>query len=183
MRIISGKYRGIRLQSPENDKIRPTTDRIKEDIFNIIAPYIYESDFLDLFAGSGAISIEAISRGASSATLVEMDSQSIKLINKNISIIKEKLFNIVRADVEKFLIATKNEYDIIFIDPPYKYENAEMLIKTISDRKLLREDGILIVEQSDRSELAEEIGDFKRFKLKKCSSTKVYFYQYGDINE
>ena len=85
MRIISGKYRGKKLISPKNDDIRPTTDKAKESLFNIIQSYIYDSKFLDLFSGSGAISLEAFSRGASDVTLVEKNKSSIDIIKSKIN--------------------------------------------------------------------------------------------------
>lgn len=152
MRIISGKFRGKKLIPPKNDDIRPTTDRAKESLFNMIQNYVYESNFLDLFSGSGAIAIEALSRGAKHITLVEKSKTSLKTINSNLNILNCEKSNISlkNQDVLEFLENTNTSYDIIFADPPYDYEDINKVIEIISRRKILSQDGILILE-TDKS--------------------------------
>ena len=145
MRIISGKYRGKKLISPKNDDIRPTTDKAKESLFNIIQSYIYDSKFLDLFSGSGAISLEAFSRGASDVTLVEKNKSSIDIIKSNIKL--EQL------DVISFLKKTNKKYDIIFADPPYKYDKINEMIDIIAQKNILLDNGVLIIETDKLFEL------------------------------
>lgn len=155
MRIISGKYRGKKLISPQNDDIRPTTDRAKESLFNMIQSYVYDSSFLDLFSGSGAIAIEALSREANNITIVEKAKDSIKIINSNLNSLNcEKTnINIKNQDVLQFLENTNLQYDIIFADPPYNYEHINKIIGIISNRKILKEDGVLILETDKSFEL------------------------------
>ena len=176
MRIIGGTYRGMKLLSPKTQDIRPTTDRIKEDIFNIISPYIYNSRFLDLFSGSGAIAIEAISRGCLFADAVERNKDSIELIKKNIAKTKsQEQFQVIAKDAEQFLLSTSNKYDIIFIDPPYQYSKINTIIKTILDREIITPNGIIIAEQGIENTLDENQFDAEIYKTKKYAATILYF--------
>lgn len=179
MRIISGEFRGFKLESPKDNAIRPTTDRIKEDLFNIINPFISDSVFLDLFSGTGAIGIEAVSRGCKKAVMVDNDKTSIGLIKKNSSKIKspEKI-EIICSNAEKFLLSTRDKYDIIFMDPPYKYENIGKIIDIIEKRDIINNNGIMIVEQGIDSVMEEKIGFFTLYKTKKYASTKMYYYKH-----
>lgn len=177
MRVISGKYRGLKLISPTGDDIRPTTDRIKEDIFNILSTDTPGSDFLDLFSGTGAIGIEALSRGAETATLVDMNAEAVSLIHKNAAKLKDgEPIKIVKTDARKFLIETKNKYDIIFLDPPYRYAYTGELTGIITARGLLKEDGVLVTEQGTNTEPIENVKYLSLYKIKKYSSTVLYFY-------
>jgi RNA methyltransferase, rsmD family len=153
MRVIGGKYRGKKLIPPKNDDIRPTTDKARESLFNMLQYYIYGSSFLDLFSGSGAVSIEAISRGASLVTLVEKSRESIKTINANLNLIADEKSKaeLISNDVINFLQTTKAKFDIIFADPPYYYEKTNQIIDIIAARKLLEDDGIMIIE-TDKNE-------------------------------
>ncbi len=183
MRIIAGKYKGFKLYCPKGRDIRPTTDRIKEDIFNIISAHIEGANFLDLFCGSGAIGIEALSRGARKVTLVEKSSIAISAVKKNTEKIKDKdNIAIVRSEAEKFLIETDDKYDIIFFDPPYSYPDAGKIIRTIYKRNLLCPGGIIIAEQGKNVLPDINTEGFAIYKIKKYSSTAIYFYQY-DIKE
>lgn len=154
MRIISGKYRGKKLISPKNDDIRPTTDKAKESLFNIIQSYVYDSVFLDLFAGSGAISLEAFSRGASDITLVEKSKSSLGIIKSNIKLIDENTnIKIEQSDVISFLNKTSKKYDIIFADPPYNYTQINKILDIISQKQILSNDGVLIMETDKNVDL------------------------------
>ena len=154
MRIISGKYRGKKLISPKNDDIRPTTDKAKESLFNIIQSYIYDSKFLDLFSGSGAISLEAFSRGASDVTLVEKNKSSIDIIKSNIKLIAENTnIKLEQLDVTSFLKKTNKKYDIIFADPPYNYDKINEMIDIIAQKNILLDNGVLIIETDKLFEL------------------------------
>ncbi|OOO00680.1 MAG: 16S rRNA (guanine(966)-N(2))-methyltransferase RsmD [Epulopiscium sp. Nele67-Bin004] len=155
MRVISGKCRGTKLVAPEGQATRPTTDRIKETLFNIINFDIPNSRFLDLFSGSGAIGIEALSRGAKSATFVELDQQACAIISENLQ--KTRLHNLAKVytiEVEQIItkLALKGEqFDIIFIDPPYKYNNLEKIVNDIMTHNLLALNGKIIIENSSEA--------------------------------
>lgn len=155
MRVIGGKYRGKKLIPPKNDDIRPTTDKARESLFNMLQYYIYGSSFLDLFSGSGAVSIEAISRGASLVTLVEKSRESIKTINANLNLIADEKSKaeLINSDVINYLQISKGKFDIIFADPPYAYEKTNQIIELISIRKLLEDDGVVIIETDKKENL------------------------------
>ena len=175
MRIIAGKYKGLILEKIETSKIRPTMDRSKEALFNIIQNEIINASFLDLFAGSGNIGIEAISRGAKTVCFVDNSYEAIKVIEKNNKKIKENL-KIVKEDVHKFLKNNTNKYDIIFMDPPYDYCEEELikLIDLILLEKKLNKNGIIILEYG------KEINHEKIIKSKKYGKTYFMFFKLED---
>ena len=149
MRVIAGQARSIPLLSPEGEGTRPTTDRIKETLFNIIRDYVYDCSFLDLFAGSGQIGIEAISRGAGHAIFVEKDRRIAELIKKNLE--KTRFTGqgrVLRADVISAMPQLKSEgpFDIIYMDPPYASGIEEQVIRGIEEYGLLADDGMIIIE-------------------------------------
>lgn len=148
MKVVAGKYRGKNLKSPVDDRIRPTTTRIKETLFNVLQGYVQDSEVLDLFAGSGALGIECLSRGAKEVTFVDKSRDSINLVYENLRGIDGD-FKVVNGD---YAYALRNaytrgkKYDLIFLDPPYASDCAEMAISLIIDLDLLAEDGIIIFE-------------------------------------
>lgn len=145
MRIIAGKHGGRKLKEFKGNDVRPTSDRAREALFNILGN-ITELSFLDLFSGTGAIGLEAISRGAYPVTMVDMSRESVALIKENLSALKEtaKIYN---EDAFSYVRRTSERYDLIFLDPPYA-ENAEDILKTVAERKLLNDGGLLIYEHS-----------------------------------
>ena len=152
MRVIAGKARRLPLVSPEGRGTRPTTDRIKETLFNILQDDIPGCRFLDLFSGSGAIGIEALSRGASSATFVENNRNAIKCIEANLekTHLKEQ-GNVVFGDVMRALESLqlkKQTFHIIFMDPPYNKELENKVLEFLKDSCILDEDTLIIVEAS-----------------------------------
>lgn len=155
MRVISGRARGKKLVSLEGMNTRPTLDRVKEALFNIIQFNIADKNVLDLFAGSGAIGIEAISRGAKSATFCDNSIDAIKIIKTNLentrSADKAIVLNKDYLEALKILKDKNSKFDIIYIDPPYKSELADMSIKKIIEFNLLSKDGIIILETDDTS--------------------------------
>ena len=165
MRVISGIARGTKLKSLEGLSTRPTLDRVKESLFNIISNCIYDANVLDLFAGSGALAIEALSRGAKKATLCDNNKQAIKIIQENIE--KTKLTNkanVINIDYKTFLQSINNEkFDIIFLDPPYGKEMGIEAINIISQLELLSNEGILILEVDNTEEVPEKIGIYQTY--------------------
>ncbi|WP_250278392.1 16S rRNA (guanine(966)-N(2))-methyltransferase RsmD [[Clostridium] colinum] len=181
MRVISGSARGLKLKSPQGLNTRPTTDRIKESLFNIIAPYLYDCSFLDLFSGSGAIGIEALSRGAKDASFVDSDKDSINLIKQNISLAKfEKkstIYNLTALDaINKFSINNK-KFDIIFLDPPYDKGLLLPVLKKIEDNEILKNDGFIICEQHiNEPEII--LQKLYTYRIKEYKTTKMVFLEY-----
>ena len=159
MRIISGTLKGRRLQAPKKLPVRPTTDKVKESLLNILQhKYDFsEAAFLDLFAGTGNISYEFFSRGCTKITCVEKNKNCVRFIQKTAKILAADI-NIIPADVFVFLKCIKNSYDIIFADPPYAFSQEDCLkmIAPIFEKKLLKPHGVLILEHSKHTNFSEQ---------------------------
>lgn len=159
MRVISGTARGKKLKTLEGLETRPTLDRVKEALFNIIQFDLKDSIVLDLFSGSGALGIEALSRGAKKAVLCDASYEAIQIINRNVKETKlaEKA-EIIKGDyieILKKLKVQSKEFDIIFLDPPYKSDYVIKSIQYIIELNLLTEKGIIIVETDDKNKIEE----------------------------
>ncbi|MFR9071078.1 MAG: 16S rRNA (guanine(966)-N(2))-methyltransferase RsmD, partial [Paraclostridium sp.] len=162
MRVISGKARGLKLNTPKNEDVRPTTDRVKESLFNIINGYIIDGEILDLFAGTGSLGIECLSRGANKCVFVDVSKTSIDIVKSNIKKARvEDNAEILNIDYKSAIDKVKNKtykFDIIFMDPPY-YENMFMdALKKIDESDILKDDGIIVVEHDTKQEFPESIG-------------------------
>lgn len=162
MRIISGKARGTKLYTLEGKNTRPTLDRVKESLFNIIQTKIPGSVFLDLFSGSGAIGLEAVSRGAKKAILCDKEKSAIQIIKKNIEKTHlEEQIELYQLPFEKLLKdKIKEKLDIIYIDPPYKTDYAYQATKIIMEKNLTKEETIIIIE-TDEEEIKEQIKELE----------------------
>lgn len=176
MRVISGSKRGMKLAGFDGEAIRPTTDRVKENIFNMIAPYVPDARALDLFAGTGALSIEAVSRGAAGAVLCESASASVKIIEQNL----EKtgfsgLCRLERGDCFSFLSRNTEAYDLIFLDPPYNTGLLDQALNRIVQQKCLAADGIIVAE-CDGPEKPAAIKGLSLQKEKKYGRTYILIY-------
>src|SRR6476659_4469299 len=125
MRIIAGTHRGHRIAAPAGRETRPTADRVRENAFNLIGP-VDDADVLDLFAGSGAMGLEALSRGAASATFVESDREACRVINANLDKLDLR-GTVLQQDVLRALAGERRTYDLVLCDPPYGYEHARLL--------------------------------------------------------
>lgn len=153
MRVISGKYKGKNLIGFDIDGTRPTMDRVKESLFGMIQNKIKNSIVLDLFAGSGSLAIESISNGARSAYLVDNNVELINIINKNIKGMNEE-FHVIRSDYKNALELFKNsgiKFDIIFLDPPYKFNFINDCIDRIVSLELLNNEGIIVCEYENEN--------------------------------
>lgn len=147
MRVISGKARGLKLSSPSGTDTRPTLDRVKEAVFSMILPYINDSVVLDLFAGSGALGIEAISRGAEKAVFVDCSNESVNCIESNVSKAgMQSVSKIIKCDAKTYLSSCNERFDVIFLDPPYAKGLYKSVIETINHKGILADDGIIVVE-------------------------------------
>ncbi|SKC87165.1 16S rRNA (guanine(966)-N(2))-methyltransferase RsmD [Maledivibacter halophilus] len=181
MRIISGEAKGVKLKAPKGIKTRPTSDKVKESVFNIIAPYVENSNILDLFSGTGNLGIEAVSRGAAHAYLVEKNRKQYNIIKENI--LKTKLNDKIEVIIEDVYIAlekfgkSNHKFDIIFMDPPYLKNYIIPCLGKIAEINLLDADGIIIVEHDIKDIIPEVINNLVRFKEKKYGSTMISFYR------
>jgi len=154
MRIISGKYGGRRINPPHNmPYTRPTTDIAKEGLFNILQNRVQidGARTLDLFGGTGCISYELASRGASNLTIVEKDPQMLGFIKKNIEMLKIENVQLLQMDVFQFLNNCQNKYDIIFAGPPYALNTIDHLPKIIVEQQLISEEGYFVLEHTPRN--------------------------------
>lgn len=149
MRVISGKYRGKRLNSPDGNDVRPTGDKVKESIFNVIQFDIAGSRFLDLFCGSGAMGIEAISRGAGYTLFADVSKSSVALTQGNLKGISGT-HNVVNRDWRDTLYTADGKWDFIFVDPPYKSDYIEGICEIVKDKNLLADGGYIIYEHSEK---------------------------------
>ena len=186
VRVISGSARGLKLNTPGDDRVRPTTDRVKESMFNIVQDWVYDSQVLDLFAGSGALGIEALSRGASQAVFCDNSLDSIKILKSNIE--KARVADrsqIVSGDFKRCLrdMGAKNQsFDMIFVDPPYYKGLFEEVLDTIRACKILKKDGIVIVEHDAKRPIGQVEG-LEVYKEKKYGITMLTFYCLEDDDE
>ncbi|MGI9034788.1 MAG: 16S rRNA (guanine(966)-N(2))-methyltransferase RsmD [Pyrinomonadaceae bacterium] len=182
MRIIAGEYGGRVLKSPPNLKTRPTSDRLRETLFNILNPKINGATrFLDLCAGTGAIGIEAISRGAAFVTFVDKSRKSCGLIETNLDLLEipENQTEVVCETAEIFIRRRQNNsFDIIFFDPPYQNDYAEML-RWISaaESKIMNASGIFITEHHSKNDLPDAVGNLRRWRVLKQGETSLSFYE------
>ncbi|MDD3303529.1 MAG: 16S rRNA (guanine(966)-N(2))-methyltransferase RsmD [Clostridia bacterium] len=183
MRIIAGKYKAKRLNSPKTEQTRPTLDRVKEALFSIIGSYIEDANVLDLFAGTGNLGLEAISRGAKFALLNDDKNMAISTIISNTELTKsENCVKITKKDYSKCLnqIVTQNVlFDVIFLDPPYDTKYGINSLKFISDNKgkVLSNDGIIIYETDKNfvQKIAKKNQDsLENFENLECVDTRTY---------
>lgn len=176
MRIIAGTCRSLNLKTPKGMNTRPTTDRIKETLFNILQPELRGARFLDLFAGSGGIGLEALSRGAKEATFVENNKEAISCIEENIRFTKmTDKSTLLKSDVLSALkrLDGLEPYDIVFMDPPYNQEHEKQVLKALVGTTLLTKDTLIIIEADIKTEFSylDEIGyELVRYKKYKTNA-------------
>lgn len=166
MRIIGGKHRGTKLYTLEGENTRPTLDRVKEPLFSILNFDIPNAVILDLFAGSGALGLESISRGARKVYLCDKSSQAIHIIEKNVEKLKSNAdITIINKDYLKALESLNEKIDIVFLDPPYMTDFAEKACEKIIQSDLLSEDGIIVIETDRKDELVKNITKSDMFDI------------------
>lgn len=175
MRVISGAARGRRLESLEGRDVRPTTDKVKESVFNIIQFNIEGRRFLDLFSGSGQMGIEALSRGASQAFFVDQSKQSAGVIKRNIDTVGfGDRATVVNFDAFSFLAGNSKKFDIAFIDPPYGTGLLQQILPVVAEN--MNKGGLIICESPLNEELSEKIGDFTLDRNYHYGKIKISIY-------
>jgi 16S rRNA (guanine(966)-N(2))-methyltransferase RsmD len=184
MRVIAGIYGGRQLRSPSDNRTRPTSDRLRETLFNIISPILTpDTRFLDLCAGTGAIGIEALSRGAGFVTFVDRSRRACALIEENLDRlgISEGNTEVVCAMAETFTGRSHSQaWNVVFFDPPYEFDHTIVLAEVGSaDQTLLAEDGRLIIEHHAKDELPDAVGHLRRWRLLKQGETRLSFFERG----
>lgn len=187
MRVISGSARGRKLATLEGLDTRPTTDRVKESLFNIILKNIFDADVLDLFAGSGSLGIEALSRGASHCVFVEQNKNAFNILKKNVNNLgfegKSKLYQEDAFSALKKLDKNNNKFDVVFLDPPYGKGYIDKTIKEIDKLDLTKENTIIISELDNIDDLTEVIGNFEVYRTKKYGRVKLAIWQRRKVDE
>ena len=178
MRVISGKARGVILKTPDGLVTRPTADRVKEALFSIIQFDLPGAKILDLFGGTGQLGIEALSRGAKKAVFVDAGEAACKLIRENLKRTKmEQEAQIVRSDYLNYLQRCKEQFDIIFLDPPYAEVFLESALKKITEIDILQSGGIIVAERPVDKPLELVFSGFSRSKDYKYGNTLLTFYR------
>ncbi len=176
MRVITGSARGRRLNSPEGYDVRPTTDKVKESIFNIIQFTVSDAVVLDLFAGSGQLGIEALSRGAEKCVFVDFSPKSLAVVKSNIELCRfAQQSSVVSSDYISFLKTTSEKFDIVFLDPPYNKGMCNNALEILP--RVLNDDAIVICETQNDEVLPEECGELKLDREYNYSSIKLSLFR------
>jgi len=188
LRIVSGTARWRKLSEFRGTSIRPTSDRVREALFSILISRIGQIDgksVLDLFAGTGALGLEALSRGAASALFVDQSKESIDLIGQNAAATRlSERAEVVRADVRQFISRQTRQFDLIFMDPPYHNQDISVIVSEVAAGRLLRQGGILCVETAHKTVLPDNPAPLLLADRRKYGMTSICFYVHGDqINE
>ncbi len=177
MRIIGGEAKGRRLKAPQGAGTRPTADRVRETIFNILGQRLSGERVLDLYAGSGALGLEALSRGAATAVLVERDREAAKICTENAATLGYGgRAEVVRAEVPAALGRIAGPFDLVFVDPPYALGPGEAL-QLLAARGLVAPGGLVVAEHGKREETAAAYGDLVRMDLRRFGDTAVSFFE------
>ncbi|BDR60427.1 16S rRNA (guanine(966)-N(2))-methyltransferase RsmD [Lactobacillus xylocopicola] len=180
MRIIAGKYAKRNLFTLKSQKTRPTSDKVKESLFNSLGQFFSGGQVLDLYGGSGALAIEAVSRGYDHAMIVDINYQAITIIRKNVALTKEEgRFDVLKlssqAALKKF-DHSEMKFDLVFLDPPYAKQRIAADMKAMLDRRLLNQ-GAIIVAETDEATALGEVEGFVKFGDHHLGKTIIRFYR------
>ena len=178
MRIIAGKSKGVVLKTPDGLSTRPTADRVKEALFSIIQFEVLGTVVLDLFAGSGQLGIEALSRGAAEAVFIDHSKEACKFIHDNLA--KAKLQDqatVIHGEYTDFLRRNRKKFGIVFLDPPYAGDFLENSLKIIAEIDILQSGGIIVTERPAEKDLAVEISGFTRSRDYKYGKTLLTVFR------
>ena len=183
MRIIGGKYRSRVLAEFKGDAVRPTSDRVKESLFNILSLSLRGARVLDLFCGSGALGLESLSRGASEVVFNDLSKDSLTILKKNLTALKidKTEATVLNYDYSVCLNSKIGQFDFIFIDPPYRFDYGISALETISKNKLLKKGGVVVYER-DRS-FEGEIAGLEKYDERKYGKTFLTFFRKKEIEE
>ncbi len=178
MRVIAGQYKGRKLESPENYDIRPTTDKAKEALFSILYNDIPGARVLDLFAGTGGLGIEALSRGAAECVFVDHSRQAVSLIRRNLDHcgVTEPV-RVAGGDYRRVLAGLSGSFDIILMDPPYNQGLLEEAFRLIREHDLLAEDGVIVCEHRKEEDLPDDCFGFTKEKERRYGIVKLSIFR------
>ena len=177
MRIIAGDYKGRRLETPKDNAVRPTTDKAKEALFSILTNDIWGSRVLDLFAGTGNLGLEALSRGASECVFADQSRDSLRMVRNNIAHCgAEERSRVVSGDYRKVLMSQRRPFDIIFLDPPYNRGMLDGCFQLIAENGLLNEGGTIVAEHRREEELPDQLHGFTKVKERRYGVVMLSIY-------
>lgn len=178
MRIIAGKYRGKILATFEGEEVRPTADRVKESLFNILSQKMLGARVLDLFCGSGALGLECLSRGAAEAVFNDVSKDSVRILQKNIASMKLGTeARVMNYDYLTALNTLKGEFDLVFLDPPYRFDYGVPALEKLVGRGLIADDGVIIYERDCPFE--GEVRGLEKYDERKYGKTVLTFFKKG----
>lgn len=176
-RIIAGQWRGRKLDVPDVEGLRPTPDRVRETVFNWLQPYIGGSHCLDLFAGCGALGFEAASRGAMSVTMVELNSLAVRQLQENCSNLSATQCQVERTTAQQFLARNKEQYDIVFIDPPYQADLWTEVAQKLIDNTALSDNAVIYLECPGKADLPALPSQWQLIKEKKAGNIRYCLFE------
>ena len=186
MRVVSGSAKGRPLKSVPGTGTRPTTDKVKEAIFSMIGPYFDGGTALDLFAGTGGLGIESLSRGVDRAVFIDMEPKSIETIRANLKATRmSERAEVFRNEAGRAIkVLAKREYifDLVFLDPPYRMKNGDELMSELASRGLLARGALLVLEYESAFAYPEDIPGFSHLRTAKYGETAVSIYRYDNID-
>ena len=178
MRVIAGEKKGRKLNSPKGDLIRPTPDKVKGAIFNIVSAQIEDAVVLDLFAGSGALGIEALSRGAGKVIYGDFDKSSISLVKKNLEHVDyTDKAQLIFGDFKEVLNEIKDKIDVVLLDPPYYKGFYDEVLESLGDSTILNPDAIIIVERDTWNGIPDEVGKLHKSDTRKYGKTSIDIFK------
>lgn len=178
MRIVAGKHGSRSLKTLKGQTTRPTTDKIRGAIFNHVGPFFESGNFLDVFGGSGAVGLEALSRGMDHATFIEKDRKAKQIIVENSEILLEtEKVEIIVGDCLRVLPSLAKTYDIVFMDPPYAFPKITQTLQTIVNDVKLSPHTIIIVETDAHTDLPETVGEYHCYHAKDYGTTIIRYYR------
>ncbi|MBQ1489620.1 MAG: 16S rRNA (guanine(966)-N(2))-methyltransferase RsmD [Eubacterium sp.] len=182
MRVITGKYKGRKLETPSGKEIRPTSDKVKESIFNLLMNDCYDAVFCDLFCGTGSLGIEALSRGARKCYFCDSARESIRLTRDNLAHCgAEDEAVVLQGEYGRALGRIREKVDVFLLDPPYRAGLYESCLAKICELDLLQPDGIIIAEHDSRGELPSEVNDLVLTRERRYGKTTISIYRHRDF--
>ena len=183
MRIIAGEARGRTLYAPKGMETRPTADRVRESLFNILARRVTDARVFDAFAGSGAMSLEALSRGARCVVLSDISREACRCVQRNAEACGfQSRIRLVCGEWKKALAAEKEPFDLVFLDPPYRMLELNEMCAALADSGLLAQDAMMVLEHRT-GEFGRPDKRFEEWKERTYADTQIHFYLYAGLTE
>ena len=185
MRVTGGVSRGVTLRSPRSEGVRPTTDLVRSALFNILAGYgLEEAKVVDLYAGTGSLGIEALSRGAAHADFVEMDRRQVEVVRENLRTTKlAERAAVHQGDVRRVIEELRGPYDFVLMDPPYTQPFPSDVVERIGSLGLLADEGVAVVGHASRVEAPVRLGAMVRWQDRRYGDSSLAFYRVADPAE